>query len=366
LVLCLAMAAPCMVLGQAFKLTVGYQPYDTISYSAAVIRARGLWKKYLPSGSQVRFIPALQGSIIAEQMLKGEAQIGYLGDMPALVAVSKRDIASIKIVASTGFSPGQRCDLIMVRADAPRFGSPEEAVTWLNGKTFVTPRGSCADRFLGTLTRAGIIKPGLVQYAPLDKIVEKLRARSVDAAVLWEPTASRIGDLVGEGLARIVVTGKTYENRDAGALAMREDFMLNYPEVAMGWLRTELEAQRFLLDPGNAAEVAKIVESQAKGISARVAWFSLYGRIPDANGGSPVRDVKPFRLDVRIRLFFEESYRYLYEAGLVKPAVLPPGAIDDALARQLAKEQALPFPLGIINAAPLEKMPPGLDSGMRN
>ena len=32
------------------KLVVGYQPYDTISYSAAVIRALDLWKKYLPAG----------------------------------------------------------------------------------------------------------------------------------------------------------------------------------------------------------------------------------------------------------------------------------------------------------------------------
>ena len=27
------------------KIVVGYQPYDTISYSAAVIRAKELWKK---------------------------------------------------------------------------------------------------------------------------------------------------------------------------------------------------------------------------------------------------------------------------------------------------------------------------------
>lgn len=44
------------------KLVVGYQPYDTISYSAAVIRALDLWKKYLPAGSEVEFQNALQGS----------------------------------------------------------------------------------------------------------------------------------------------------------------------------------------------------------------------------------------------------------------------------------------------------------------
>ena len=38
---------------QPVKLVVGYQPYDTISYSAVVIRALELWKKHLPPGSEV-------------------------------------------------------------------------------------------------------------------------------------------------------------------------------------------------------------------------------------------------------------------------------------------------------------------------
>ena len=61
------------------KLVVGYQPYDTISYSAVVIRALGLWKKHLPPGSEVEFQNALQGSIIVNQMLANKQQIGYLG-----------------------------------------------------------------------------------------------------------------------------------------------------------------------------------------------------------------------------------------------------------------------------------------------
>ena len=66
------------------KLVVGYQPYDTISYSAVVIRALDLWKKHLPQGSEVEFQTALQGSIIVNNMLANKQQIGYLGDMPAV------------------------------------------------------------------------------------------------------------------------------------------------------------------------------------------------------------------------------------------------------------------------------------------
>lgn len=55
---------------EPIKLTVGYQPYDTISYSAAVMRAQELWKKYQPAGSELEFQIGLQGSIIVNQMLR--------------------------------------------------------------------------------------------------------------------------------------------------------------------------------------------------------------------------------------------------------------------------------------------------------
>ena len=41
---------------------------------------------------------------------------------------------------------------------------------------------------------------------------------------------------------------------------------------------------------------------------------------------------------------------------------LPVEAFDNTFARRIAEEQALPFPLGIINAVPLGKMPKELDA----
>ena len=85
----LALGAPLAASAQAVKLTVGYQPYDTISYSAVVIRGLELWKKHLPPGSTVEFESALQGAIIVNAMLADKQQIGYLGDMPAVVSTTK-------------------------------------------------------------------------------------------------------------------------------------------------------------------------------------------------------------------------------------------------------------------------------------
>ena len=60
-------------------------------------------------------------------------------------------------------------------------------------------------------------------------IATNLRTGKIDGAVLWEPSVSRIGDIVGEGVARIVATGYTFGISDAGAIAMREDFMKRGP-----------------------------------------------------------------------------------------------------------------------------------------
>ena len=339
------------------KLVVGYQPYDTISYSAAVIRALELWKKNLPAGSEVEFQNALQGSIIVNNMLAGKQQIGYLGDMPAVVATTKRSVAPINLVANTGMSAGQRCNVIMVRADAPKFKSPEEAVQWLDGKVVATPQGSCAHRFLGLVIEKTKIKPSAVLNQSIEVIATNLRAGKIDAAVLWEPSVSRIGDIVGEGAGRIVATGHTFGISDAGAIAMREDLMKSRPDIVEAWLKTELEAQRFVLDPNNAVKVAEIVKAQTTGITVPMAWFSLYGAIPASAGGSKERDEKPFVFDDRVKKLLAETYVYLHNSKAIDVDKPAPGALDDSMARKVAKDANATLPLGKIIAQDLSKAP---------
>jgi NitT/TauT family transport system substrate-binding protein len=342
---------------QPVKLVVGYQPYDTISYSAVVIRALELWKKNLPPGSEVEFQNALQGSIIVNNMLANKQQIGYLGDMPAVVATTKRSVAPINLVANTGFSPGQRCNVIMVRADAPKFSSPQEAIQWLNGKQVATPQGSCAHRFLGLVIERTKIKPSAILNQTIEVIATNLRMGKIDGAVLWEPSVSRIGDIVGEGSGRIVATGHTFGIPDAGAIAMREDFMKQRPDLVEAWLKTELEAQQYVIDPRNWGKVAEFVKSQTTGITVPMAWFSIYGAIPPAAGGSPIRDEKPFVFDDRVRTLLAETYVYLHQAKVIDVDKPAPGALDDSVARKVAQAAKASLPLGVIRAQDLSRMP---------
>ena len=84
-------------------------------------------------------------------------------------------------------------------------------------------------------------------------------AGKLDAAVIWEPTASK---LVQEGLARRVITGVTPQENDGGFLAMRADLIKQRPDVVKAWLNAELDAQLFFTDPKNSQEIIRMARQQ--------------------------------------------------------------------------------------------------------
>ena len=243
----------------AEKFVVGYQPYDTISYQAIINAELGLWKKYVPKGTEIEFQGALQGTVVANNMLADKAHVGYMSVMPATILCSKPEQAEIKMVATAGMSEGTRCSLVLVRKDAPQFKSNEELAQWLNGKVIAAPKGSASDQYLMKFFEKYNVKPAEYLNQSIEVIGTNFRIGKLDAASLWEPTLSRIAADVGEGNARIVADGRACDNPDLGMVVMRKDFIEKYPEVAKGYLRAELEAQRYLIDPANWQNVVEMV-----------------------------------------------------------------------------------------------------------
>ena len=189
--------------GEPVKLVVGYQPYYTESWSGVIMRSKKFYEKYLPKGSTVEFQIGLQGAIIVNNLLAGKQHIGYNGDMPAIVSTTKQDVADIRLVAVVGMGWDQ-CNAFLVRTDAPKFANDQEAIKWLNGKTVAVPKGSCTDRFAQAVFKRAGIQPSAYLNQNIEVITSNFRAGKLDAAVMWEPTTSR---LVLEGLARKVATG---------------------------------------------------------------------------------------------------------------------------------------------------------------
>ena len=334
-------------------VVVGYQPYYTQSWSGVVMRGKKFYEKYLPKGSNVEFQIGLQGVIIVNNMLAGKQHIGYLGDMPSIIATTKTEVADVRLVANLGLAYDQ-CNAFLVRKDAPQFKSDQEAIRWLAGKTVAVPKGSCTDRFAQATFKRFDIQPKEYLDQNIEVITSNFRAGKLDAAVMWQPTTSR---LVDEGLARLVATGKSVQENDGGFLAMRADLIKARPDVVKAWLQAELDAQLFIADPKNALEVIKMAKEQTTGFSEKVLWNSLYGRYPDAVGGGEMRNMMHYTFTHEARELIARAAAFLHSIKSINTETVRPEAIEATWTEQILKERGLKAPIAQVKALPTSQAP---------
>lgn len=328
--------------GAPIELTVGHPCCYAAIWSAYIVHEKELWKRYLPPGSTVKFEVALAGPPILNAMFAGKQQIGYLGDMPAIIATMKQDVADIRLVATTAISYDQ-CNILLVRSDAPQFNSPQEAVRWLNDKQVATPRGTCGDRFAQDIFKRENVKPASYLNQSIEVITSGFRAGKLDGAVIWEPVASQI---INQKLARRGASGATYKIWDAAFVAMRGDFVDARPDVVEGWIEAELDAEQFIADPKNEDEVVKIINKYVPGFSAADLRGAIYGKYPANEGGTDVRMVQPFTFPPDVRALLKEDAEFLHSIKGSPTAVIRSEAIADKYAEAALKKRGLKSPIG--------------------
>jgi NitT/TauT family transport system substrate-binding protein len=332
--------------GDPINLVVGYQPYYSEAWSGVVVNGLGLWKKHLPANSTVEFNLGLQGAIIVNAMLAGKEQIGYLGDMPAIVAATKRSTADLRIVANVGLSHDQ-CNIFLVRPDAPSFKDATAAVHWLDGKTVAVPKGSCADRFASAVFKKESVAPKEYLNQSIELITSGFRVKKLDAAVVWEPVASR---LVVEGLARRVGTGNDFGENDQAFIDMRADLVQQRPDVVKAWLEAELEAEQYMSDPKNAHEVVRLAKEQTTGLEEPALWRALFGAYPASEGGSASRLALPFGFTPDSLDLVKRATTFLFDVKSIGIPTLPDDAVLPGFTDEILKERGLKAPVGEIHA----------------
>lgn len=339
--------------GTPVKLVVGYQPYYTQSWSGVVMRGKKFYEKYLPKGSEVEFQIGLQGAIIVNNMLAGKQNIGYMGDMPAIVSTTKTEVADVRLVANLGLGYDQ-CNIFLARNDAPKFQDATQALRWLDGKSVAVPKGSCTDRYAQATFKKLNVTPREYLNQNIEVITSNFRAGKIDAAVIWEPTASR---LVQEGLARRIASGSSVQENDGGFLAMRADLMAQRPDVVKAWLEAELDAQLFIADPKNSAEVVKMAKAQTTGFNERVLWYSLYGSYDPKAGGHPVRNFMHYTFTPEARELISRAATFLHSVKSINVPRLRPEAIESKWTEDILKARGLKAPIGEVKALPDSQAP---------
>jgi NitT/TauT family transport system substrate-binding protein len=332
--------------GEPVNLVVGYQPYYTEAWSGVVMRDQKLYEKYLPKGSTVEFQIGLAGSVIVNGMLAGKQHIGYMGDMPAIVSTTKERVAPISIVATAGLGYDQ-CNIMLARMDAPDFSNSKEALQWLNGKNVAVPKGACTDRFALAVFEKANIKPSSYLNQNIEVITSGFRAGKLDAAAIWEPTASR---LVEEGLAKRIASGASVDENDGGFIAMRGDLIEQRPDVVKAWLNAELDAQLFMADPANTMAVVRMAESQTTGFTEEVLWKSMAGAYSDAEGGTPVRIELAFGITPKAQALIKKATTFLHSIKTINVNTLRDDAVMTEFTEAILKERGLTAPIGEVRA----------------
>lgn len=334
--------------GEPVELVVGYQPYYTEAWSGVVMRDQKLFEKYLPKGSTVKFEIGLQGSVIVNAMLAGKQHIGYMGDMPAIVSTTKERVAPISIVATVGLGFDQ-CNVLLTRTDAPDFANSEEAIQWLNGKNVAVPKGACTDRFARAVFKKKNIEPASYLNQNIEVITSGFRAGKLDAAAIWEPTASR---LVMEGLAKRVASGASVDENDGGFLAMRGDLIEQRPDIVKAWLNAELDAQLMMADPANTMKIVEMARKQTTGFEEKVLWKSMAGAYSDKEGGTPARIELAYGITPKAAALIEKATKFLHEIKTIKVDTLRPDAVRTEFTEEILKERGLTAPIGQVAAQP--------------
>ena len=333
--------------GEPITLVIGYQPYYTESWSGVIMRDKKFYEKYLPQGSTVTFQIGLQGAIIVNGMLAGKVDLGYVGDMPGIVSTSHPEVRDIRIVSVLGLGYDQ-CNIFLTRTDAPKFNSPDEALQWLDGKTVAVPKGSCTDRFAQAVFKQKNIKPAEYLNQSIEVITSGFRAKKLDAAVIWEPTAAR---LVQENLARRVASGVSVNERDGGFMVMPAALIKQRPDVVKAWLQAELDAELYFADPKNALEIAKMAAGQTTGFPEKALWASAFGQTPKSEGGSDVRISLAYGFTPDAKELIQKASKFLVEIKSIESEIRPEAVMPEFTA-DILRERGLTAPVGKVTAQP--------------
>jgi NitT/TauT family transport system substrate-binding protein len=331
--------------GEPIDLVIGYQPYYTESWTGVIMRDKKFYEKYLPKGSNVSFQIGLQGAIIVNGMLAGKVDIGYVGDMPGIVSTSHPEVRDVRIVSVLGLGLDQ-CNIFLTRPDAPQFKTPDEALKWLNGKIVAVPKGSCTDRFAQAVFKDRGITPSEYLNQSIEVITSGLRAGKLDAAVIWEPTASR---LVQEGLARRVASGAAVNERDGGFMVMPQALIEQRPDVVKAWLEAELDAVLYFADSKNAMDVARMATSQTTGFAEKALWSSAFGQTPLSEGGTDVRITLAYGFTPEANELIQKASKFLVEIKSTQAEIRPEAVVPQFTA-DILKARGLKAPVGEVRA----------------
>jgi sulfonate transport system substrate-binding protein len=292
-------------------LRIGAQPFPLYS-SLLVAHKLGYFEEELSKvNATYTWTSFNSGPLVNEAVASGNADIGFMADMPAILAKSAGQ--DIQIFANVAY--GEKALALLVKND-----SPITSLAQIKGKKIAYVKGSYAQHLTALLLeQAGLTFNDIesVNLAAAD-IPAALEAGQIDGTVIWEQYVSL---LVVPGRARVIADGTGIKKGHMVSYAV-QSYAEAHPEVLAAYIKAGQRASDYIkTNPKEAAAAIapdlRIDSSLVEEIFKNLIFYQSLS----SDDIQEIRKVKDYILaekiitnDVNIDQFI--TTRYLKEAGL--------------------------------------------------
>ena len=207
-------------------LRIGAQPYPLYS-SIYVAKEMGyLDEEFNKIGEKYEWTDFNSGPLVNEAVASGSEDIGFMADMPAILAKSSGQ--NIQIIGNVAY--GEKALALIVGKDSD-ITDPSQ----LKGKKIAYVKGSYAQHLLSLiLEKEGLTFNDIesVNLAAGD-IGAALDGKQIDGAVIWEQFISK---LTSEGRARVLIDGTGIKRGNMVTYSTRK-FEEEHPEAIEAYIK---------------------------------------------------------------------------------------------------------------------------------
>lgn len=231
---------------QDVTLRIAAQPYPLYS-SVWVAYELGYLEEELDAvGAKFTWNEFQSGPLVNEAIAAGEADLGYMADLPAIIAKSSGQ--EIEIVSNVAY--GEKGLALLVASE-----SDITSVADLKGKKIAYATGSYAQHLLAQLLDQEKLTLDDVESINLGAGDQPsaLVSGEVDAIVIWEQYVSK---LTSEGAAKILADGTGVKRGNMVTYAV-SSYAKKYPETIEAYIKALNRADEYI--ESNPKEAAKLI-----------------------------------------------------------------------------------------------------------
>lgn len=310
---------------ETIRIAIGHQSMCTDTYTAGiVVKELGLLEKNLPTTGKyakakydISWSDYSSGGPITNQMMANKLNFGVMGDYPLIVNGAKfQETKSLrtKYIAGTGYNLKGSGNAIVVPVNSDIY-----SIQQLRGKDISVPVGSAAwGMLLKALQDAKIPAKDFALKNQSPAVgAANIAANKIDAHADFCPW-SEIMEFRGTGR-------KIYDGSEAGVpylhgVVVREDFLIQYPEVAVAFVKAIYQAGDWIReDPMRAVELME----KWTGVEKEVLYIYF------SQGGH-------LTLDPTIKPAWVEALKFNHSV-LVKEQAVPPLTFEDWITEDYLK-----------------------------